>query len=74
MANYSYKIAMEEAVRKRTCEKLGISVGNLYELLKRIGGDCAGALTIFPERKSPIQRDDYKPISQEQLARWSRGG
>ncbi len=63
----------EEAIRKRTCEKLGISVGNHYELLKRIGGDCAGALTILPEGKSPIRKDEYKPISQEQLAGWSRG-
>ena len=71
--NFFVNLLPEEAIRKRTCEKLGISVGNHYELLKRIGGDCAGALTILPEGKCPIQKDEYKPISQEQLAGWSKG-
>lgn len=71
--NFFVNLLPEEAIRKRTCEKLGISVGNHYELLKRIGGDCAGALTILQEGKSPKQQNSYEPISEKQLADWSKG-
>lgn len=72
--NFFVNLLPEERIRKRTCENLGISEGNNFELLKRIGGDCAGALTIL-ERGSqpPSLQDDYEPISEKQLADWSKG-
>ncbi len=72
--NFFVNLLPEERIRKRTCEKLGISEGNNYELLKLIGGDCAGALTILEEGKQPPRKqDNYQPISEKQLAKWSQG-
>ena len=72
--NFFVNLLPEEQIRKRTCEKFGISVGNNYELLKRIGGDCAGALTIVQEgAQPPNKQNDYLPISEKQLADWSKG-
>ena len=72
--NFFVNLLPEERIRKRTCEKLGISEGNNYELLKRIGGDCAGALTIVEGGVQPLNKqNDYEPISRQQLANWSRG-
>ncbi|MEL7498752.1 MAG: type II toxin-antitoxin system HipA family toxin [Planctomycetota bacterium] len=72
--NFFVNLLPEERIRKRTCEKLGISEGNNYELLRRIGGDCAGALTIVEEGKQPPKsRNVYKQITKEQLAGWSKG-
>ena len=36
----------EGSVREQICKSLRISANNDFELLKAIGGDCAGALTI----------------------------
>ena len=72
--NFFVNLLPEERVRIRTCKKLGISEGNHFELLKRIGGDCAGALTIVDEgAQPPTQQDDYEPIPETQLAAWSKG-
>lgn len=72
--NFFVNLLPEEQVRRRTCKKLGISEGNHFELLKRIGGDCAGALTIVQENaKLPTLQNEYTPISDLQLATWSRG-
>ncbi len=72
--NFFVNLLPEERVRIRTCKKLGISEGNHFELLKRIGGDCAGALTIVDEgAKPPTQQDEYELISETQLAAWSEG-
>ena len=72
--NFFVNLLPEERVRIRTCKKLGISEGNHFELLKRIGGDCAGALTIVDEgARPPTQQDDYEPITETQLAAWSEG-
>jgi len=72
--NFFVNLLPEEKIRRRTCEKLGISEGNHFELLKRIGGDCAGALTIVNEgAKPPTKQDEYDPISATQLASWSKG-
>ena len=72
--NFFVNLLPEERIRKRTCEKLGISEGNNYELLRRIGGDCAGALTIVEEGKQPPKNQNaYDQITKEQLADWSKG-
>ena len=65
----------EGDVRQRIGEALGISQGNDFELLKAIGGDCAGALTITVSRAlGPVQSPArYEPVTEEQLARWSIG-
>lgn len=62
----------EAAVRQRICAKLKISPGSDFGLLAAIGGDCAGALTITAGDHPPqLRSQNYRPISQEQLAAWS---
>ena len=43
----------EEAPRELVAKLLGISKGNTFELLKALGGDVAGALTLWLEGESP---------------------
>lgn len=65
----------EGSVRQQICKSLKISPSNDFELLKAIGGDCAGALCIRDsETDLPIESEPrYIPISEEQLALWSLG-
>nr|NJM04646.1 type II toxin-antitoxin system HipA family toxin [Desulfobacula sp.] len=60
----------ESAVRKLISKQLGISDKNDFALLKRIGGECAGAISILPEPEMPESSDQYQylPLSDEQLA------
>jgi len=60
----------ESAVRKLISKQLGISDKNDFMLLKRIGGECAGAISILPESEIPESPDQYKycSLSDTQLA------
>ncbi len=60
----------ESAVRKLISKQLGISDKNDFMLLKRIGGECAGAISILPESELPESPDQYKyrSLSDVQLA------
>jgi len=49
----------ESAVRELIARQLGISEKNDFMLLKRIGGECAGAITILPESILPESREQY---------------
>ncbi len=40
-----------------------------FELLRAIGGECAGALSILPLGREPSQERHYHPLSDEELAR-----
>jgi len=37
---------------------LGISAGNAFGLLEVIGGECAGALSLYPAGQAPASSDD----------------
>lgn len=50
----------ESAVRELVAKQLGISSKNDFMLLKRIGGECAGAITILPESETPESPDQYR--------------
>lgn len=65
----------EGVVREQICKSLKISANNDFELLKAIGGDCAGALTISSSEvaESPSVAPRYEPVTDEQLAHWSLG-
>jgi serine/threonine-protein kinase HipA len=65
----------EGNVREQICKSLKISADNDFELLKAIGGDCAGALTITGSRSCDLQETPprYEPVTDKQLARWSLG-
>jgi serine/threonine-protein kinase HipA len=43
----------DESVRKRLARYLRISEKNTFALLKEIGGECAGAVSIHPEGSTP---------------------
>jgi serine/threonine-protein kinase HipA len=65
----------EANVRQQICQSLKISPSNDFELLKAIGGDCAGALTISPftEPEPKHSSPDYEPVTEDQLGQWSVG-
>lgn len=56
----------EGNLRTLVCRRLGISVDNDYELLKAIGGECAGALSIALEIPQEIKYI-YKEIKDDHL-------
>ncbi len=43
----------EESLRKRLALNLGLSRNNSFAILEAIGGECAGALSVFPHGKKP---------------------
>ncbi len=43
----------DEGARQRLAGALGISAGNAFGLLEVIGGECAGALSLYPTGKAP---------------------
>ncbi len=43
----------EESVREEVARVLGLSKGNDFALLKALGGDVAGALTLWPDGEAP---------------------
>ena len=47
----------EESVREVVASALGISKGNDFALLKALGGDVAGALTLWPTGEEPPKYD-----------------
>lgn len=48
----------DEAARQRLAGALGISAGNAFGLLEVIGGECAGALSLYPAGQMPPDTDD----------------
>ncbi len=46
-------ILPEEGPRRQIAAILGISESNDFAMLERIGGECAGAVSLFPEGLSP---------------------
>ena len=58
----------EEKIRVVIARNLGVSLNNDYGLLERIGGDCAGAVSLYPESEEP-QREPrtYRQLSHDEL-------
>jgi serine/threonine-protein kinase HipA len=48
----------DEGARQRLAGALGISAGNAFALLEVIGGECAGALSLYPAGQTPPSSDD----------------
>lgn len=48
----------DEGARQRLAGALGLSAGNAFGLLEAIGGECAGALSLYPAGGSPPSSDD----------------
>lgn len=47
--------------------RLGTSRGDDFALLQMIGGDCAGAITLFPEDQMPFIDASYKELTRAEL-------
>ena len=59
----------EADVRARIARGLGVSQSNDFKLLKELGGDCAGALTLLPEGASPPTQGEYRLVAPDELDR-----
>lgn len=61
----------EDAQRVAVAAALGISRGNDFKLLQALGGDVAGALTLWPEGEAPPAGEavgDARPLTDDELA------
>jgi serine/threonine-protein kinase HipA len=59
----------EEKIKVVLARNLGISLHNDYGMLERIGGDCAGAVSLGIESAESEQKvDEYRRLSTEELA------
>jgi len=56
----------EGGARERIVRDLKTS-GTDFDLLRAIGGDCAGALSILPTERSPNSEQDYIELNDDQL-------
>lgn len=58
----------EEKIRAVIARNLGVSLNNDYGLLERIGGDCAGAVSLYPESGEPkCESGTYRQLTLDEL-------
>lgn len=58
----------EEKIRVVIARNLGLSLNNDYGLLEKIGGDCAGAVSLYPETGlSPREPGTYRRLTLDEL-------
>jgi serine/threonine-protein kinase HipA len=62
----------EAEVRATVCRYYGISLSNDFELLRKIGGECAGALSLYEEGTLPSSAGSYRTISAAELKEKAR--
>jgi serine/threonine-protein kinase HipA len=57
----------EAEIKEAISKNLGISRGNDYDLLKAIGGECAGAVSVLPSGKLPEEKSGYRELDKNLL-------
>ncbi len=57
----------EGEIRKLVARKLGLSEQNDYALLEKIGGECAGAVSILPRGSRPVEDSSYRALDGDEL-------
>ena len=59
----------DDIVRHRLARYLGVSEKNPFALLEAIGGECAGALSLWPEGEKPPEEtpDQYETLDEQKL-------
>lgn len=57
----------ESEIRNQIARALGVSDKNDFEILKKIGGECAGALNLVTDKQKNSQDGQYQPLSKKQL-------
>jgi len=65
--NFFANLLPEGAVRDHIVRDLKIADED-FELLRAIGGECAGALSLLPIREFPTGQSSYLPLSPEALS------
>ena len=60
-------ILPESEIRRVITRRLGISEQNDFMLLKIIGGECAGAVSVLPESIMPQEKPGYRELSEDEL-------
>jgi len=58
----------EQKVRRIVARNLGVSPHNDFGLLEKIGGDCAGAVSLYPEGVQSAPAMTYTSVSTQELA------
>jgi serine/threonine-protein kinase HipA len=58
----------EGAVLEQTARRLRLSRDNIFGLLERIGGDCAGAVSVFLPGQTPVLDSAYRRVTAEELS------
>ena len=67
-AGYFGGLLPEDFNRDLIARNMGITAGNDYAMLKVMGGECAGAVSILdPEQESSVREHSYHSVSQEEL-------
>jgi len=62
-------ILPEAGPRTRIAEILGISENNDFAMLERIGGECAGAVSLLPEGMQPLHIENrLRTLGEKELA------
>ena len=57
----------EAQLKAGIARKLGISEQNDYALLEALGGECAGAVSLWPQDSQPDTQGHYQPLSEDEL-------
>lgn len=57
----------EAEIRKVIARRLKISEKNDFALLREIGGECAGAVSVSPEGIRPSVKGGYRRVNEEEL-------
>jgi len=57
----------EGDLRQLIARRLHISEQNIYGLLEKIGGDCAGAISILPHPQGLAETSGYRELDEEAL-------
>lgn len=57
----------EQKIREVVARNVGVSTHNDFGLLEKIGGDCAGAVSLYPEGVSRSAEEKYTPLTTPEL-------
>jgi serine/threonine-protein kinase HipA len=57
----------EADIKRIISERLRISISNDFAMLNRIGGECAGAVSVLPSGETPAVKPGYRELNEEEL-------
>lgn len=57
----------EDIIKTQMAKMIGVAEKNDFEILSKIGGDCAGALSFYPDKESAQDKGTYEPLTDDQL-------